>query len=578
MANVFISYAREDVEFVRRLHEALENHDREIWVDWEGIPPRAEWLAEIRDAIDSAESFVFVISPDSVVSQICTEELQHAVERNKRIVPIVWREVKTESVEDALAKLNWIFFRDTDQFDTSFEQLLTALDTDLELVRAHTRLLVRAVEWDNQERNTSYTLRGRDLKDAESWLTRTSDNDPKPTSLQTQYVLASRKAKTVRQGITLGAIAFGVIVAVVLSLVAYFQNQEKLRQEKIALARQLINHAEALRDMPPDSLEEGVRKAVQALTHFNELGMYSVDADIAVRKAMVLLPTRIIQHDLELGEIKASAFDATGRFLVIVHGPNQILLWDTVEQMRIDTWTEGLPSMISVLAAAVSVDGRYVVTLTYDVQQNIDSSTVTVWQVPERKPLRQFQLSGQLVNLGINPKLRLSPMGRYVYVLDSDSLWGWDVVSGEKLEPFSDGQIVNDLDFSPDGHHMAIAFPEQGTRNSVVLISEVRSGEEKSRWVHQKKIYSLRWTSDPQRILISVIGSISAPMTELLRDAFTGRLVASYPQSSSGLVLSPNGRLLAEGIQNYNVQVRMAQKEDKLFYLIHYSEVKSMAF
>jgi len=203
MSDVFISYAREDAEFVRRLHESLANQGRDIWVDWEGIPPRAEWLAEIRAAIDSAESFVFIISPDSVVSRICTEELQHAVERNKRIVPIVLREVETESVEDELAKLNWIFFRDSDHFDTSLKQLLTALDTDLELVRAHTRLLVRAVEWDNQERNTSCTLRGRDLKDAESWLTRTSDNDPKPTSLQTQYVLASRKAKTVRQGITL---------------------------------------------------------------------------------------------------------------------------------------------------------------------------------------------------------------------------------------------------------------------------------------------------------------------------------------------------------------------------------------
>ncbi len=146
MSDVFISYAREDAEFVRRLHESLANQGRDIWVDWEGIPPRAEWLAEIRAAIDSAESFVFIISPDSVVSRICTEELQHAVERNKRIVPIVLREVETESVEDELAKLNWIFFRDSDHFDTSLKQLLTALDTDLELVRAHTRLLVRAVE------------------------------------------------------------------------------------------------------------------------------------------------------------------------------------------------------------------------------------------------------------------------------------------------------------------------------------------------------------------------------------------------------------------------------------------------
>ena len=34
MADVFISYAREDKVFVRRLFEALEAHDRDAWVDW----------------------------------------------------------------------------------------------------------------------------------------------------------------------------------------------------------------------------------------------------------------------------------------------------------------------------------------------------------------------------------------------------------------------------------------------------------------------------------------------------------------------------------------------------------------
>lgn len=573
MTDVFISYSRADIEFVRRLHEALTNQSREIWVDWKGIPPRAEWLAEIRAAIDSAESFVFVISPDSVVSRVCAEELQHAVKRNKRIVPIVRREVETESVEDALAKLNWLFFRDSDQFDTSFEKLLTALDTDLDWVRAHTRLLVRAVEWDNQERNTSYTLRGRDLKDSESWLTRAPENDPKPTSLQTQYVLTSRKVRTVRQGVTLGAIAFGVIVAVVLSLLAYFQNQERQRQQKIASARQLINQAEALRDLPPDQpeardrLKESVQAAVQALTHFNELGMYSADADQAVRSGLALLPGLVAEHDFKLGEIGASMFDPTGRFLAVAHGRSKILVWDTVREQEVVAWSEEVPAMVSVLAVDVSVDGAYLATAAYDASPDVNASTVTVWQLPKGTARTQFQWQGRL------EKLRLSPRGRYVYVLGSGSLWRWDVVNGEKLEPFSDGQrIIYDLDFSPDGHHMAIAFRERGTRKRIVRISDVRSGKEKSRWVSQKPIVSLRWTSDPQRILIS------AHKTVLLHDAVTGRLEASYPQTSSGLVLSPNGRLLAERMQNYTVQVRMALTGRQLFRVIHNAEVKSMAF
>ncbi|MFA4902404.1 MAG: TIR domain-containing protein [Desulfobaccales bacterium] len=39
MADVFISYAREDKDFVIRLNDALKVRQREGWVDLEDIPP-----------------------------------------------------------------------------------------------------------------------------------------------------------------------------------------------------------------------------------------------------------------------------------------------------------------------------------------------------------------------------------------------------------------------------------------------------------------------------------------------------------------------------------------------------------
>ncbi len=92
-AGPFVSYAREDQAFVRRLHEALEQRQRDTWVDWEGIYPTEEWMVRIRAAIDAAQAFVFVISPDSVTSGVCGQEIDHAVSQNKRIIPIVSREV-----------------------------------------------------------------------------------------------------------------------------------------------------------------------------------------------------------------------------------------------------------------------------------------------------------------------------------------------------------------------------------------------------------------------------------------------------------------------------------------------------
>jgi hypothetical protein len=54
--DVFISYSRRDKEFVRSLQAALEKEGREAWVDWEDIPPTADWMAEIHAAIEGADT------------------------------------------------------------------------------------------------------------------------------------------------------------------------------------------------------------------------------------------------------------------------------------------------------------------------------------------------------------------------------------------------------------------------------------------------------------------------------------------------------------------------------------------
>jgi hypothetical protein len=66
VSDVFISYSREDMDFVRRLAEALEKRDRETWVDLEDIRPTEEWLARVYSGIEGANAFVFVISSKSL--------------------------------------------------------------------------------------------------------------------------------------------------------------------------------------------------------------------------------------------------------------------------------------------------------------------------------------------------------------------------------------------------------------------------------------------------------------------------------------------------------------------------------
>src|SRR5918997_3717591 len=121
MADVFISYSRKDKDFVLALHRALEERDRDSWVDWEDIPLTAKWLQEVYSGIEDADTFAFVISPDSLSSEFCAKELEHAVENNKRMAPIWYRDVDDEAVPPDLAAHQYVYFREDDDFQESVD-------------------------------------------------------------------------------------------------------------------------------------------------------------------------------------------------------------------------------------------------------------------------------------------------------------------------------------------------------------------------------------------------------------------------------------------------------------------------
>ncbi|HMG06101.1 MAG TPA: toll/interleukin-1 receptor domain-containing protein, partial [Chthoniobacterales bacterium] len=261
-----MSYSRKDREFVRRLEEALESRGRETWVDWQGIRPAEEFMQAIFPAIEGTDTFVFVISPDSVTSEICGRELAHAVTHNKRMIPVMARDVDAKAVPEALAKLNWVFFcRENDSFEVGTDTLLNALDTDLDWVHAHTRLLTRAIEWEAKGKSNSFVLRGEDLRAAEQWLAQAgTEKERQPTALQTEYIIASRKASSKRQRITLGAVSFGLVLAIVLAILAVLQREKALAQEKKAKGE--ASHSEYLRAL--SLVEDGdADDALRTLAH-----------------------------------------------------------------------------------------------------------------------------------------------------------------------------------------------------------------------------------------------------------------------------------------------------------------------
>lgn len=204
MARVFISYSRKNIDFTRRLTEELEKHDLDFWVDWEGIPPTVDWMKEIQRGIEEADAFLFIISSDSIASKVCREELELAIQNGKRLIPVVPYEIKWDDVPSALSHLNYIFFRETDDFNLALDKLLTAINTDYEWAQIHRRLQIKALEWERSDREQGFLLRGKDLEDAEQQIFINANKDPHPTNIQREYVLKSRQGSTRQRRITTG--------------------------------------------------------------------------------------------------------------------------------------------------------------------------------------------------------------------------------------------------------------------------------------------------------------------------------------------------------------------------------------
>jgi hypothetical protein len=172
VADVFLSYSRRDHEVALRLHAALVERGKEVWIDEEDIPPAARWDDDIREAIEGANSFVFLISPDSAASPECARELEHAEALSKRVIGVLVRATGPQDLPKSLSALQFVPPRGRfeDDFEHSLQVLVKAIETDLEWVKAHTRWGRMALDWEAHEHDPSFLLSGSELGEAEQWL------------------------------------------------------------------------------------------------------------------------------------------------------------------------------------------------------------------------------------------------------------------------------------------------------------------------------------------------------------------------------------------------------------------------
>ena len=224
--DAFISYGRADSKaFAAQLNDRLVAEGLEVWFDFEDIPLGVDYQKQIDDGIDQADNFLFIISPHAVNSPYCRLEIQRALQRQKRIIPLLhveeisretwqdrnptgtdvdWtayteagRQSSFVNMEAAIAKINWIYFREgIDDFEDAAQGLLTIFQRQRGYVHHHTVLLSQALHWERHQKQSRYLLIGEERQQAESWLTNPfKDEQPpcSPTDLHCEFITESTK-------------------------------------------------------------------------------------------------------------------------------------------------------------------------------------------------------------------------------------------------------------------------------------------------------------------------------------------------------------------------------------------------
>ena len=158
---------------MEKTRNSLRRESITVWTNTTDIQTGEVFEEAIKRGIEQADNVVYLLSPDSVKSDFAWQELEDALSLNKRIIPVLVREISSESIPLALRDLHYVDLTDNEleeDYHLDESQLHRILQQDEAYYNEHKILLTKALKWKRQHSNPSILLRVYNLWSAETWL------------------------------------------------------------------------------------------------------------------------------------------------------------------------------------------------------------------------------------------------------------------------------------------------------------------------------------------------------------------------------------------------------------------------
>jgi len=193
--DAFISFGGQTIRsFIITLSNRLSERNYEVYHDVNDIPLMVENREFVFDTILRSDNFIYIIAPSTVRSEYCKQELEFALQHNKRIIPVLFMPLQREAdlLDGIVAKKTPIVAPHEDEsIEPLISEISKILETDKEYVHMHSEILYKARKWAVRGRNQADLLYGKERKMAVAWLSEKSD-ELQPMQLQKEFIQASK--------------------------------------------------------------------------------------------------------------------------------------------------------------------------------------------------------------------------------------------------------------------------------------------------------------------------------------------------------------------------------------------------